>query len=175
MAAPFNLPARAKGLLSFRTVKNDGVLAIELARRVLVLCRIKELNGHLDDRFGILTGGNRTALPHHRTLRSLIDGSYNLLSAAEKTMLRRVAIFAGGFTVDSAECVCAGDGVDRGKVFDLPTSLTDKNILIAETHEDSTRFGMIESVRYYAWDGLRESGEEEPMRVRHLEYFLAST
>jgi non-specific serine/threonine protein kinase len=153
----------------------DGIaLAIELAAARTRTMSIKELNGHLDDRFGILTGGNRTALPHHRTLRSLIDWSYDLLSAAEKTMLRRVAIFAGGFTVDSAECVCAGDGVDRGKVFDLLTSLTDKNILIAETHEDSTRFGMLESVRHYAWDRLRESGEEEPMRVRHRQYFLAS-
>ena len=152
----------------------DGIaLAIELAAARTRTMSIEELNRHLDDRFGILTGGHRTALPRHRTLRSLIDWSHDLLSAAEKTALRRVAVFAGGFTVDAAEFVCAGESVDRSNAFDLMTSLTDKNLLVAQTREDATRFGMLETVRHYTLARLHASGEEEPVRVRHLEYLLA--
>ena len=170
----FEVTPKNAGMLNSICRRLDGIaLAIELAAPRMRTMAIEELNRLLDDRFGILTGGHRTALPRHRTLKSLIDWSYDLLSAAEKTMLRRAAVFAGGLTADSAECVCAGDSVDRNEVFSLLTSLTDKSILVAETHEDATRFGMLETVRHYAWERLRESGEDEPMRLRHLEYFLA--
>ena len=109
----------------------------------------------------MLTGGSRTALPRHRTLRSLIDWSHELLSDAEKAMLRRASVFAGGWTLEAAERVCSGDGVDRADVLDLLTSLADKNLVAAETRCDETRFGMLETVRHYARDRLRESGEEE--------------
>ena len=152
----------------------DGIaLAIELAAPRIRTMSIEELSSHLDDRFGILTGGHRTALPRHRTLRSLIDWSYDLLGSAEKTMLRRMAVFSGGVTVDSAEFVCAGDSIGGGHAFDLLTSLTDKNLLVAEPHEDAARFGMLETVRQYAFDRLRESGEETLLRPRHFEFFAS--
>ena len=152
----------------------DGIaLAIELAAPRLRTMSIEELNSHLDDRFGILTGGHRTALPRHRTLRSLIDWSYDLLSSAEKIMLRRIAVFSGGLMVDSAEFVCAGDSVDGGHALDLLTLLSDKNLLLVEPCEDATRFGTLETVRQYAWDRLRESGEETLQRLRHFEFFAS--
>ena len=139
----------------------DGIaLAIELAAPRVRVMSLEELSQRLDDRFGVLTGGSRTALPRHRTLRSLIDWSHELLSDAEKAMLRRASVFAGGWTLEAAERVCSGDGVDRGDVLDLLTSLADKNLVVAETHGDETRFGMLETVRHYAQDRLRESGEE---------------
>ena len=133
---------------------------------------IEELSQRLDDRFGVLTGGSRTALPRHRTLRSLIDWSHDLLGDAEKAVLRRASVFAGGCTLEAAECVCSGDGVDRSEVLDLLTSLADKNLVVAETQGGPTRFGLLETVRHYAQDRLRESSEEEPVRDRHVEYFL---
>ncbi|HSW04103.1 ATP-binding protein [Aquabacterium sp.] len=152
----------------------DGIaLAIELAAPRTRTMSIEELERRLDDRFGLLNGGHRTALPRHRTLRSLIDWSHDLLSAGEKAMLRRAAAFSGGVTVDAAEAVCTGDGVSREEVFDLLTSLTDKNLLVAETHDDATRFGMLETVRHYAREQLRESGEEVSTRARHLAYCLS--
>lgn len=168
-------PKNARTLTSICRRLDGIALAIELAAPRLRTMSIEELNSHLDDRFGILTGGHRTALPRHRTLRSLIDWSYDLLSAAEKTMLRRMAVFTGGLAVDSAEFVCVGDSVDREQVFELLTSLTDKNLLLAEPREDATRFGMLETVREYAWDRLRESGEETLLRSRHVEFFAKLT
>ena len=170
----FEITSKSAGALVSICRRLDGIaLAIELAASRIRTMSIDELNRHLDDRFVILTGGHRTALPRHRTLRSLIDWSYDILSAAEKTLLRRAAVFAGGLTADSAECVCAGAGVDRTDVLDILTSLTDKSLLVAETGEGGTRFGMLETMRHYASARLRESGEEEAVRVRHFEYFLA--
>jgi predicted ATPase/DNA-binding winged helix-turn-helix (wHTH) protein len=152
----------------------DGIaLAIELAAPRVRTMSIEELNRHLGDRFGMLTSGHRMALPRHRALRSLIDWSHDLLTTGEKTVLRRVAVFPGGVTVDAAEFVCTEGGIGRGLASDLLTSLTDKSILIAEPRDELMRFGMLETVREYALDRLRESGEEEAIRERHLKFFLA--
>ena len=152
----------------------DGIaLAIELAAPRVRSMSLEELSRHLDDRFGVLTGGSRTALPRHRTLRSLIDWSYDLLGDSEKTMLCRASVFAGGWTVEAAERVCSGENVHGSKVLDLLTSLADKNLFVAEAHDDVTRFSMLETVRHYARDRLQESGEEASVRARHLAYFLA--
>jgi predicted ATPase/DNA-binding winged helix-turn-helix (wHTH) protein len=150
----------------------DGIaLAIELAAARTRTMSIEELNKHLDDRFSILTNGHRTALPRHRTLRSLIDWSHDLLTDGEKTVLRRIAVFPGGLTVDAAEFVCTGESVDRDRALDLLTSLTDKSLLIAEVLEESTRFRMLETLRQYAWERLRESGDEPRVRSLHLQFF----
>jgi len=164
-------PKNARTLTSICRRLDGIALAIELAAPRLRTMSIEELSSHLDDRFGILTSGHRTALPRHRTLRSLIDWSYDLLSSAERTMLRRIAVFSGGLMVDSAEFVCAGDSVGHGDALDLLTSLTDKNLLLAEPRGDMTRFRMLETVRQYAWERLRESGEEAMLRSRHFEFF----
>jgi non-specific serine/threonine protein kinase len=152
----------------------DGIaLAIELAAPRLRAMSLEELSRNLDERFGLLTGGSRTALPRHRTLRSLIDWSYDLLGDAEKSMLRRVSVFSGGWTLEAAQQVCGGDDIDASTVLDLLTSLTDKNLAIADVQEGATRHGLLETVRHYARDRLRESGEESRVQRRHLAYFLA--
>jgi predicted ATPase/DNA-binding winged helix-turn-helix (wHTH) protein len=151
----------------------DGIaLAIELAAARARSMSIEEIDRHLDDRFDVLGDGSRTALPRHRTLRSLIDWSYDLLSDAEKTLLQRVSVFAGGWTLDAAQRVCSGDRIDASDVLKLLTSLTDKSLLTVDTHDEQTRFGMLETVRHYAEDQLRGSQETEQVQARHLQLFM---
>lgn len=152
----------------------DGIaLAIELAAPWVRVMPMEELARRLDDRFGVLTGGSRVALPRHRTLRSLIDWSHDLLGEPEKAVLRRMSVFAGGCTLEAAERVCGGEDVERAQVLDLLASLHDKSLVTAETQGEETRFGLLETMRHYAQDRLRESGEEEAVRDRHLQFFLA--
>jgi non-specific serine/threonine protein kinase len=151
----------------------DGIpLAIELAAPRLVSMSVKELNQRLDERFALLTGGSRAALPRHRTLRSLIDWSYDLLTSSEQAMLSRVSVFAGGWTLATAEQVCTGNGIEAPEVIDLLASLADKNLVLADEKQGKTRYRMLETVRQYAKDRLRESGEEAQWRNRHLASFL---
>ncbi len=150
----------------------DGIpLAIELAAARVRSMSVEEVNRRLDQRFGLLTEGSRTALPRHRTLRAMIDWSYELLSEAERTILRRVSVFAGGWTLAAAEQVCSGDAVEGSAAFDLLTSLADKNLILAEANVGDTRYGLLETVRHYAGDRLRESGEEARVQRKYLEYF----
>jgi non-specific serine/threonine protein kinase len=149
----------------------DGIaLAIELAAAQLRMMSLESLSGRLDDRFRILTSGARTALPRQQTLRALIDWSHELLSDPERTLLRRVSVFAGGWTLEAAERVCAGDGVDSEQIWDLLSSLTDKSLVISDTGGEETRFDMLETVRHYAQDRLVEAGEREALQARHLRY-----
>src|SRR5262249_21203813 len=137
------------------------------------------------NRFDLLTGGSRTALPRHPTLRALIDWSYDLLQKSGQTLLQRLSVFAGGCTLEAAEGVCCGGDSDPGgvlgllpspvvkcRVLDLLTSLVDKCLVVAEAQGAETRFGMLETVRHYAQDQLRGRGDEEPVRARHLGYLL---
>jgi predicted ATPase len=152
----------------------DGIpLAIELAAPRLAAMSVEELSQRLDHRFALLTGGSRTALPRHRTLRSTIDWSYDLLTDVEQAMLRRVAVFAGGWTLAAAEHVCTGDGIEESDTIGLLTSLADKNLILTEEHEGTTRYRMLETIRQYALDRLRESGEEARWRNRHFAWVLA--
>ena len=130
----FEVTAKDAAALASICRRLDGIaLAIELAAPRVRVMSMEELSQRLDDRFGVLTGGSRTALPRHRTLRSLIDWSHDLLGDAEKAVLRRASVFAGGWTLEAAERVCSGEGVDRSEVLDLLTSLADKNLVVAET------------------------------------------
>lgn len=150
----------------------DGIaLAIELAAARLRAMSIEELGARLDNRFGILTQGARTSLPRHRTLRALVDWSYDLLDESEKAVLRRASVFAGGWTLDAAERVC-GEAIDRRSVLDLLTALEDKSLIVAEVHRGATRFSMLETVRDFALDRLRESGEEVGVRSRHVDFLV---
>jgi len=147
----------------------DGIaLAIELAAPRLRAMTVRELDGYLEDRLGLLTGGHRTALPRHRTLRSLLDWSHELLEPDEQAMLRASAVFSGGVTVDAAERVC-GD-VDA---LALLTSLADKNLMTVEFSDAATRFSMLDTVRDYAAEKLGESGDEAQLRRRHFEFFMS--
>src|SRR6266567_15762 len=152
----------------------DGMpLAIELAAPRLRLMSAEELSQRLDQRFALLTDGSRTALPRHRTLRSMLDWSYELLADVEQAMLRRVSVFAGGWTLAAAEHVCTGDGIEKSDTIRLLTSLADKNLIITEEHEEATRYRMLETIRQYALDRLLEAGEEVTWRNRHFACYLA--
>jgi len=151
----------------------DGIpLAIELAAARVRSLSVEEINDRLDQRFRLLTGGSRTALPRQQTLRSLIDWSYDLLTDTEKALLRRLAVFAGGWTLESAEAVCSGDPIEEWEVLELLDSLTDKNLTVADQHHASTRYRLLETVRQYARDRLEESGEDSQWRRSHLHHFL---
>jgi len=151
----------------------DGIaLAIELAAPRLRSMTIEELQRRLDDRFQLLTGGTRTALPRQQTLRSLIDWSYDLLSGPERQVLQRVSVFAGGWTLQAAEQVCGEGEIEKGAVLDLLSSLVDKSLIVAETKRGETRYGILETVSHYARDRLRESGGEEHAQRRHLAHLV---
>ena len=169
-----NAPAVAQVCLRL-----DGIpLAIELAAARVRSLSVEEINARLDSRFRLLTGGSRVALPRQQTLRALIDWSYDLLTAQEKLVLLRTCVFAGGWTVPAAEAVCAGegaqqDGVEDWEVLDLLTALVDKSLVAMEPAGDGTRYHLLETVRQYAEECLRETGEAERMRDRHLSWCVA--
>jgi len=127
----------------------------------------------LDDRFRLLTGGSRMVLPRQQTLRAAIDWSYNLLSEPEQVLLRRLAVFAGGWTLEAAEAICARGGVDADQVLDLLTSLVEKSLVLAETQAGEARYRFLETVRQYARDRLGETGEEADVRTRHRAWYVA--
>src|SRR5262249_49947861 len=148
----------------------DGIpLAIELAAARIRSLSVEDLRRRLDNCFQLLTDGDRTALPRQQTLRGLIDWSYDLLSDSEKQLLRRLSVFAGGWTLKAAEEVCGGLEAD---VLDLLTGLIDKSLVIAEERSETVRYSLLETVRQYAWMRLAESGELCEMRRRHRDYFL---
>jgi len=151
----------------------DGMpLAIELAAARLRSMSVDELSGRLDQRFALLTDGSRAALPRHRTLRSMLDWSYDLLTELEQALLRRVAVFAGGWTLACAEHVCAGEGINASDLLEQLTALLDKSLVVTDEHAGATRYRMLETVRQYALDRLRESGEEGQWRGSHLGHFV---
>ncbi|AXB41674.1 BTAD domain-containing putative transcriptional regulator [Amycolatopsis albispora] len=155
----------------------DGMpLAIELAAARLRTMSLAQLADRLDDRFRLLTGGSRTALPRHRTLRAVIDWSWELLSDAERTVLRRLSVFAGGATLDAAEQVCAGDDVEGWEVLELLTALTEKSLVVTKG-EGVPRYRMLGTIKEYAEQRLIEAGEAESARHAHLAHFteLAET
>jgi predicted ATPase/DNA-binding SARP family transcriptional activator len=155
----------------------DGMpLAIELAAARLRTMSIDQLANRLDDRFRLLTGGSRTALPRHRTLRAVVDWSWELLSDAERMVLRRLSVFSGGASLEAAERVCADDAVEREQVLELLTSLAEKSLLVAEGG-NAPRYRMLGTIKEYARRRLAEAGESDLARHAHLAYFteLAET
>jgi len=169
----FDLTAENAPSVASICARLDGMpLAIELAAPRLRSMSVDELSKRLVQRFALLTDGSRAALPRHRTLRSTIDWSYDLLTEREQAMLHRVSVFAGGWTLASAEQVCAGNGIDPSDVIALLTSLVDKSLIMTDEHAGATRYRMLETVRQYALDGLRDSGEESQWRGSHLACFV---
>jgi predicted ATPase/DNA-binding SARP family transcriptional activator len=155
----------------------DGMpLAIELAAARLRTMSLDQLANRLDDRFRLLTGGSRTALPRHRTLRAVVDWSWELLTDAERVVLRRLSVFAGGASLEAAEAVCAGDGVQTGQVLELLTALSEKSLVVTEG-DAAPRYRMLGTIKEYAEQRLAEAGETELARLAHLAYFteLAET
>jgi len=148
----------------------DGIpLAIELAAARVKTLRVEQIAARLDDRFRLLTGGSRTALPRQQTLRALIDWSYNLLTEPERTLLRRLSVFAGGWTLEAAQAV----GGDEAEALELLAQLVNKSLVVAERQPGAeARYALLETIRQYACEKLAESGEGEPTRRQHLAYFL---
>jgi predicted ATPase/DNA-binding XRE family transcriptional regulator len=151
----------------------DGIpLALELAAARVRGLGIEQIASRLDDRFHLLTGGARTVLPRHQTLQASIDWSHDLLTESERVLLRRLSIFAGGWTLEAAEQVCADGGINSNQILDLLLHLVDKSLVVAETQATETRYQMLETIRQYAREKLWAAGEEENMRQRQLVYFV---
>ena len=164
----------------------DGIpLAIELAASRVKVLTPEQIASRLDDRFRLLTGGSRTALPRQQTLRAMIDWSYSLLSEQEKILFRRLAVFVGGWTLDAAESVCGeesgptrstttesdvrGNGLD---VLDLLTRLVDKSLIITDESTGEFRYHRLETIRQYLREKFFETDVVETLRDRHLDYFV---
>ncbi|MBE1579798.1 BTAD domain-containing putative transcriptional regulator [Amycolatopsis roodepoortensis] len=149
----------------------DGMpLAIELAAARLRTMSIEQLANRLDDRFRLLTGGSRTALPRHRTLRAMVDWSWELLSDAERTVLCRLSVFSGGASLEAAERVCVSEAVEQYEVLELLTTLTEKSLLVA-AGDEAPRYRMLGTIKEYAAQRLAEAGETVVARHAHLAYF----
>ncbi len=153
----------------------DGIpLALELAAAHVNVLRVEQIAARLDDRFRLLTGASRSAVPRQQTLRALIDWSYDLLSALEQQVLRHLAVFAGGWTLEAAEAVCAGEGLEQERVLDVLSRLVDKSLVQAErVPGQEARYRMLETIRQYALERLAASGEADTIRRRHAEHYLA--
>ncbi|HEY3476398.1 MAG TPA: tetratricopeptide repeat protein, partial [Anaerolineales bacterium] len=147
--------------------------AIELAAARIKVLSVAEIASRLDDRFSLLTAGSRTAIPRHQTLRATIDWSYDLLTEPERILLRRLSVFAGGFTLEAAEAVCS-QGMKRSDILDLLGRLVDKSLVIVEAGSEfsGTRYRLLETIRQYALERLVEAGEASVIRDQHLDFYL---
>jgi predicted ATPase/DNA-binding SARP family transcriptional activator len=155
----------------------DGMpLAIELAAARLRTMSVEQLANRLDDRFRLLTSGSRTALPRHKTLRAVVDWSWELLTDAERMVLRRLSVFSGGASLEAAERVCIGDAIEQDQVLELLTSLAEKSLLVTKG-DGVPRYRMLTTIKEYAADRLAQAGESDQARQAHLAYFteLAET
>ena len=151
----------------------DGIpLAIELAAARVKVLSPHELALRLDDRFRLLTGGDRSALPRHRTMRALIDWSYDFLSDDERRLFRKLSIFAGGFTLETVAAVCSDGALDEMALLDLLSSLVEKSLVQAEVVGGNTRYRLLESTRQYARERLRDAGEEDTVAGAHARAFV---
>src|SRR5215469_16699711 len=152
----------------------DGIpLAIELAAARLRAFSPAEVAAGLHDRFRLLTGGSRTAVRRQQTLRASVDWSHALLTEPERILFRRLASFAGGFDLEAAQVVGAGDGLDRHQVLDQLALLVDKSLVAAEESQAATRYRLLETIRQYAAEKLGDSGEAGQVRTRHRDHYAA--
>nr|MBA2307523.1 AfsR/SARP family transcriptional regulator [Candidatus Dependentiae bacterium] len=149
----------------------DGIpLAIELAAARIKILSVEKIHERLIDRFKFLTGGKRTALPRQQTLRALIDWSYDLLSEKEKTLWKRLSVFSGGWKMEAAEEICSDNTTHVTEVMDILNSLTEKSITIF--NEEKERFVMLETIRQYGEDKIKETNEFENFSFEHLKFYL---
>ncbi|MEU6352325.1 LuxR C-terminal-related transcriptional regulator [Streptomyces sp. NPDC047072] len=191
--APLSVPDEAVELLRHRAAANrpefevtdanreavvrlcarlDGLpLAIELAASRLRTLTVEQVTERLEDRFALLTGGSRTALPRQRTLRALIDWSYELCTPAERLLWNRLSVFVGGFGLDAAEAVGAGAGTEPGDVLDLLDRLVAQSVVLIDEREGQPRYRMLETIRQYGRQRLADSGEEHRVELDHLDFY----
>ena len=151
----------------------DGMpLAIELAAARVRVLSPTQIAERLDDAFRLLTSGNRTALPRHRTLRAAMEWSFGLLGEREQVLLRRLSVFAGSFSLEAAEAVCAGEPLDPDDILDGVTALVDKSLVTMIAGEGVARYRLLETVRQYGAERLCDAGEREALERHHALYFL---
>ena len=152
----------------------DGIpLAIELAAARLRALSVEQVAARLDDAMGVLSVGVRTALPRHQTLRATLDWSFELCAPVEQRFFTRLSVFSGGWTLEAAEAVCLGDGIEPGGVLDLLGLLVDRSLVCVTGEPGATRYRLLETLRQYGQERLDASGASDTWRDRHAEYFLA--
>jgi predicted ATPase/DNA-binding CsgD family transcriptional regulator len=152
----------------------DGMpLAVELAAARVRVLSVEQISSRLEESFALLAGGSRTAMPRQRTLGATIDWSYDLLSEKEQALFRNLAVFTGRFGMEAAEAVCSGENLEREGVFDLLTHLVEKSLVLVVERDGEARYRLLETVRQYGKEKLRETGEAEPVQERHAKYYLA--
>jgi len=150
----------------------DGIpLALELAAARAAALGIEELAARLDDRFQLLTGGRRTALPRYQTLRATLDWSYELLSEPERVVLRRLSIFAATFALEAATAVATGPEIARSEVVEALSNLVAKSLVLTESNGRAKRYRLLDTTRAYALEKLAQSGELDAVARRHAEFY----
>jgi predicted ATPase/DNA-binding SARP family transcriptional activator len=174
LASPgFTLTAQNAAAVSDICRQLDGIpLAIELAAARVRALTVAQLSARLGNRFRLLTGGSRAGLPRHRTLVAAIEWSYDLLSETEQVCFRRMAVFAGGCTMDAVEAVCPDEALPLEAIFETVTALIDRSLLTTEERFGTMRYGMLESIHQYALGRLTAAGEATAVRGRHLAWLL---
>ena len=169
----FVLTGQNAGAVAEICARLEGIpLAIELAA-ARVGFSVQEIARRLDDSLRLLTSGNRTATPRQRTLRGALDWSHDLLSEPERVLFRRLSAFTGGWTLEAVEVVGSGDGIEEQEVLDLLSGLVDKSLVLAEaTGEGTLRYRLLDPVRQYARERVRERSESKAVRLRHARWCL---
>ena len=151
----------------------DGIpLAIELAAARINMLTVEQVLQRLDDRFKLLTGGRRTALPRHQTLWATVEWSYSLLPEKERILFRRLAVFTGGWTLEGAENVCSGDGIQSAEILNLLSQLVNKSLVVVERRDGEVRYRRLEIIREFAREKLEEATEAGRIQDRHLAFYL---
>jgi predicted ATPase/class 3 adenylate cyclase len=174
----FRISAENSQAVASLCARLDGMpLAIELAAARLRMLSPEQIASRLDDRFRLLTGGSRTALPRQQTLQAAIDWSYDLLSPHERVLFNRLAVFQGGFTLEAVETVCGQPPLDPNDVLDLLSHLVDKSLVVTTEGPDGVRYRTLETLRQYGRERLAETGDVDSAREAHAGYFreLAET
>ena len=171
-AEPHFTPDGRLPMLAMICRRLDGIpLAIELAAARAAALGIEELAVRLDERFNLLTGGRRTALPRHQTLRATLDWSYELLAELERVLLRRLAIFVGSFSLEAASAVAVSPDLMRSDAIEGLSRLVAKSLVVAEVEGAVARYRLLDTTRAYALEKLDESGERDRIAQRHAEYY----
>jgi predicted ATPase/class 3 adenylate cyclase len=172
----FELSGTNRASVSAIVTRLDGIpFAIELAASRVKLISLERLERGLDERFKLLTGGSRTALPRQQTLRAMIGWSYDLLSDAERSTLDCLGIFRGGWTLEAAEAICVDERFGDADALTLLGSLVEKSLVVAEERESDVRYRLLESTREFARERLKETGALDDVSARHCRFFLAES
>ncbi|WP_371482962.1 regulator [Kitasatospora sp. NBC_00315] len=169
----FTLTAANEAEITQLCRRLDGIpLAVELAAGRLRALSVEQITARLDDRFRLLTGGSRSALPRHQTLRTTIGWSHELCTVQERLLWARLSVFAGGFELEAAEYVCAGDGIEAEEMLELVADLVAKSVVLREDSRFGVRYRMLDTLREYGGQWLRATGDEQRLLRRHRDWYL---